>query len=83
MNLLKVEDRVLRLAFECGHAMDHIWLVLHNVRYENVLAQIVGQVGRLFDLDAEEDFLAEQLLRLLNQKLIIWLTITAYVARPV
>ena len=83
MNLLEVEDGVLRLAFECGHAMDHIRLVLHDVRYENVLAQIVGQVGRLFDLNAEEDLLAEQLLRLLNQKIIIWLTITANVARPV
>ena len=63
--------------------MDHIWLVLHDVRHEDILAQVIWKVLGLLDLNAEENLLVEELLRILYQKIIVWFTVTTDITRPV
>ena len=55
MNLLEVEDRVLRLALHGRDAVNRLRLVLEDVRHEGVLAKILGQTVALLYLDSEED----------------------------
>ena len=63
--------------------MNHIWLVLHDVRYKDILAQVIWQVLGLLDLHTEEDLLVQELLWIFDQKLIIRFTVTSDVTGPV
>lgn len=83
MHFLVVETRVLGLAFASWNAIDIFWLVLKDIGNKNVLAHIFWQVAGFRNLNPEENLLVQKLLRLIDEEVVIGLTITTKITRPV
>lgn len=58
MLLLVVELGILALSSEVWSCILHLWLVLENVLYINILASVVWKACGLLDIDSEENFLS-------------------------
>ena len=59
MHLLVVELVCLLAAVGDWDSVDNLRLVLEDVGHVDVLAEILGQLGDLIDLNTEEDLFAE------------------------
>lgn len=83
MHMIVVKDRVRVLSFKFGDAIDHIWLVLEDVGDEDVFAEVIRQAQTPVNLDLEENLLVEELCRVFDEQIIVRLSLTVQIARPV
>lgn len=78
-----IEDRVWVFAVKLRDAVDHIRLMLEDIRDEDILAEVIWKANAPVNLHLEEDLFVEELGGVVDKEVILRLSVSVEITRPV